>query len=147
MDIAAPTFKECSSAASVPLRFKGVVMLLRCWISLKDSERVPFRIDEISLRANTRDGKLGQGNVATSTHDPCCRSIKVHHLHRANEGVGSVLGWRCLYGTLQQPAARPFRLNPPIFNREPFSSAKSPAKDPAVKADSTPRIVSLDFKV
>lgn len=126
---------------------RGLVTLLRRWISLKDSERVPFRIDEVSLPAHARDGKLGQGNLAASAHDLCCRRIKVHHLHRADEGVGSVLGRRCLCRTLQQPAAGSFRLNPPIFNREPFSSAKSPAKNLAVKANSTPRIISLDFEI
>ena len=63
------------------------------------------------------------------------------------EGVGSMLRWRRLCRTLQQTASRPFRLDPPVFNRQSFRLTESPAKDLAVKSHGAVGIVGLNFKI
>src|SRR5579859_1662644 len=130
-----------------PLCFKGFVLLPCRRIRLEYAERVAFGVNEISLPAHTRHSKLWQGNLSASAEDLCCRGIKAHHLHRADEGVGSVLGRRRLRWTLQQAASRSFGLDPPVFNRQSFRLGKSPAKNFAVIRHGAAGIVGLNFKI
>jgi len=127
--------------------FQRFLRLLRCRIRLEYAERIPFSVDEISLPAHARYSELWHGNLSASAQDLCCSGIVIRHLHRAHKGVGSVLGRRRLYMTLQQTASRPFSLNPPVLNRQSFRLSELPAKYLTVKSHGSVRIVGLDFKI
>ena len=122
-------------------------MLLRRRICLENAKRIALSVDEISVPAHTRHSKLWQGNLTAGAHDSRCNSVEILHLHRADKGVRSMLRWRRLCGTLQQTASRPFRLNPPVFNRQSFRLGESPPKDLAVKSHGAAGIVGLDFEI
>ena len=51
------------------------------WIYLEDSERVAFGIDEISLPAGIRHGKLGHRDDAAELFDRLCDGIIVLHFN------------------------------------------------------------------
>src|SRR5580765_6284115 len=130
-----------------PERRKGAKGLLCRRIGLKNAERILFRVEKVPLPAHSRNGELGQGDPAAGAQDLYCCRIKVCHFHRTDECVGPVLGWRRLRWPLQQPAARPFRLDSPVLDRQSFNLAESPAKDLAVKTQRATGTVGLDFKI
>jgi hypothetical protein len=103
--------------------------LLRVWIHLKDTERVAFRIDEISLPTGVGDCEFRESNDAADLRDSRGRRVEALDLKRANESIGSAL-WRRSFGrALQQAASRTSRFYGPIRDGQSLDLGEFPTEN------------------
>src|SRR6185312_1907207 len=136
----------CCLQIRVYPRLSAVSLFGRC-IRLENAERVSFGVDEISLPADTRDGKLWHRDLAAEARHLRRHVVKTRNFHGAHKGIGPMLRRRRLGWALQQPAARSGSFNAPVLDREAFNFVELPAKDLSIEAHRAVRVVSLDFEI
>src|SRR5713101_3914407 len=132
---------------NLPLSQSVAFGLFRGRVDFKNTERIPFGVNEISLPARSRDSEFREGNLSAEVFDSFCHIIEAFDLYRTHKGIRPALRRRGLRRTFEQTASRSTRFYAPILNRKSVNFFELPTEDSVVKIDRPTSIISLYFEI